>query len=44
MSGAEGIPGPAKVMVKILDGEVILHWDTPEDAPSNYYYNVEMAK
>lgn len=44
VSGAEGIPGPAKVMVKILDGEVILHWDTPEDAPSNYYYNVEMAK
>lgn len=38
------VPGPTNLLVNILDGEVIVHWETPLDAPSNVHYNVEMAK
>ncbi|KAM7413080.1 hypothetical protein PAMA_020454 [Pampus argenteus] len=38
------IPKPLNMMVKVLDGEVIVLWDRPTDAPSNTKYNVEMAK
>ncbi|KAM7399282.1 hypothetical protein PAMP_018563 [Pampus punctatissimus] len=43
MAGLD-IPKPDNMMVKILDGEVIVFWDHPTEAPSNTKYNVEMAK
>ncbi|XP_058489766.1 interleukin-10 receptor subunit alpha isoform X2 [Solea solea] len=39
-----GVPQPADVKVNISDGEVIVYWKQPVDAPSNSKYNVEMAK
>ncbi|XP_044060089.1 interleukin-10 receptor subunit alpha [Siniperca chuatsi] len=39
-----GIPQLDKLVVKILDGEVIVLWKHPVDAPSNSQYNVQMAK
>ncbi|KAG7478566.1 interferon alpha beta receptor 1-like [Solea senegalensis] len=39
-----GVPKPADVKVNISDGEVIVYWKQPVDAPSNSKYNVEMAK
>ncbi|XP_029302894.1 interleukin-10 receptor subunit alpha [Cottoperca gobio] len=38
------VPQPDNLMVKILDGEVIVLWKHPVDAPSNPEYNVQMAK
>lgn len=38
------IPQPEKLEVNILDGEVIVLWKQPADAPSNSTYNVQMAK
>ncbi|XP_037630800.1 interleukin-10 receptor subunit alpha isoform X1 [Sebastes umbrosus] len=38
------IPKPDKLVVNIVDGEVLVHWKHPVDAPSNSQYNVEMAK
>ncbi|XP_068441578.1 interleukin-10 receptor subunit alpha [Clinocottus analis] len=38
------IPQPDKLVVNILDGEIIVHWRHPADAPSNSQYNVQMAK
>ncbi|XP_075997789.1 interleukin-10 receptor subunit alpha [Genypterus blacodes] len=32
------------LVVNILDGQVIAHWDAPADAPATPQYNVEMAK
>ncbi|XP_041796916.1 interleukin-10 receptor subunit alpha [Chelmon rostratus] len=34
---------PDKLVVDILDGEVMVHWNQPADAPSNSQYNVQMA-
>ncbi|XP_070762281.1 interleukin-10 receptor subunit alpha [Enoplosus armatus] len=44
VSAGLGIPQLDKPLVNILDGEVIVHWRHPVDAPSNSYYNVQMAK
>ncbi|XP_042343367.1 interleukin-10 receptor subunit alpha [Plectropomus leopardus] len=38
------MPPPADLDVKILDGEVIVLWKHPVNAPSNPHYNVQMAK
>ncbi|XP_059186642.1 interleukin-10 receptor subunit alpha [Centropristis striata] len=38
------IPSLDKLEVNILDGEVIVYWKHPADAPSNLTYNVQMAK
>ncbi|XP_020495009.1 interleukin-10 receptor subunit alpha [Labrus bergylta] len=38
------IPRPDKLVVNIMDGEVIVMWDDPVDLPPNPKYNVQMAK
>uniref|UniRef100_UPI0037E83B9B interleukin-10 receptor subunit alpha n=1 Tax=Semicossyphus pulcher TaxID=241346 RepID=UPI0037E83B9B len=38
------IPKPDKLMVDIMDGEVIAFWNNPANLPPNYKYNVQMAK
>lgn len=38
------VPKPENLVVDILDGEVIVHWRDPVGAPSNFQYNVQMAK
>ncbi|XP_075956646.1 interleukin-10 receptor subunit alpha [Anarhichas minor] len=38
------VPHPDQLVVNILDGEVIVLWRHPANAPSNSRYNVEMAK
>ncbi|XP_031717158.1 interleukin-10 receptor subunit alpha [Anarrhichthys ocellatus] len=38
------VPQPDQLVVNILDGEVIVLWRHPANAPSNSRYNVEMAK
>ncbi|XP_070685593.1 interleukin-10 receptor subunit alpha isoform X2 [Pempheris klunzingeri] len=38
------VPQPDKLLVDIWDGDVVVHWKHPLDAPSNPKYNVEMAK
>uniref|UniRef100_A0A1A8CEY0 Interleukin 10 receptor, alpha n=1 Tax=Nothobranchius kadleci TaxID=1051664 RepID=A0A1A8CEY0_NOTKA len=38
------IPSPDNVEVNISDGEVTLFWEQPGDAPSDFVYNVQMAK
>ncbi|CAK6968155.1 interleukin-10 receptor subunit alpha [Scomber scombrus] len=43
VSGGD-VPGPYKLTVDILDGEVTALWSHPKDAPSNTMYNVEFAK
>lgn len=43
MAGLD-VPQPEKLLVNILDGEVIALWRPPADAPSNTKYNVQMAK
>ncbi|XP_070826802.1 interleukin-10 receptor subunit alpha [Chaetodon trifascialis] len=37
------VPQPEKLVVDILDGEVIVRWNRPVDAPSNSHYNVQMG-
>ncbi|XP_076590553.1 interleukin-10 receptor subunit alpha [Chaetodon auriga] len=37
------VPQPEKLEADILDGEVIVRWNQPVDAPSNSLYNVQMA-
>lgn len=39
-----GVPPPNKLKVKIMDGEVIVHWKSPVDAPSDSEYNVQVGK
>ncbi|XP_040902924.1 interleukin-10 receptor subunit alpha [Toxotes jaculatrix] len=39
-----GIPKPDNLTVDILDGEIIVYWKRPVDAPADSKYNVEMAK
>ncbi|XP_071351871.1 interleukin-10 receptor subunit alpha [Trachinotus anak] len=43
VSGLE-VPKPENLVVNIVDGEVIVHWKHPPNAPSNSKYNVQMAK
>ncbi|XP_037333554.2 interleukin-10 receptor subunit alpha [Pungitius pungitius] len=38
------LPQPDKLVVTILDGEVIVHWRHPAEPPSNFTYNVQMGK
>ncbi|XP_008423932.1 interleukin-10 receptor subunit alpha [Poecilia reticulata] len=38
------IPPPRNVKVHISEGEVILHWENPENAPPYAMYNVQMKK
>ncbi|XP_054455253.1 interleukin-10 receptor subunit alpha [Anoplopoma fimbria] len=38
------VPRPDELDVNIMDGEVIVLWKHPADAPSNSHYNVQMAK
>lgn len=38
------IPPPDKLEVHILDGEVVIVWKHPVNAPSKFKYNVQMAK
>ena len=38
------VPQPENVRVDMLDGEVIVRWNRPADAPADCYYNVQMAK
>lgn len=40
----EGVPKPDQLSVHILDGEVLVHWKPPLDAPEDSQYNVQMAK
>lgn len=42
VAGEHG-PQPGKIEVKIVDGEVKLHWKSPVDAPSNSEFNVYMG-
>ncbi|XP_019943747.2 interleukin-10 receptor subunit alpha [Paralichthys olivaceus] len=43
LSGLD-VPKPDKLVVKILDGEVLIYWQRPDDAPSNSKYNVQMGR
>ncbi|XP_069562528.1 interleukin-10 receptor subunit alpha [Brachyistius frenatus] len=43
VSGVD-IPQPEKLIVDIMDGEVVVLWQHPVDAPSDIQYNVQMAK
>lgn len=38
------LPRPENLQVNILEGEVIVHWDKPVDAPSDVQYNVEFGR
>ncbi|XP_068567214.1 interleukin-10 receptor subunit alpha [Cebidichthys violaceus] len=38
------VPQPDQLVVKILDGEVIVLWRHPANSPSNSQYNVQMTK
>ncbi|XP_039987512.1 interleukin-10 receptor subunit alpha [Xiphias gladius] len=38
------LPQPDDLVVNISDGEVIVHWRHPVNAPSNFKYNVQMAE
>ncbi|XP_072248543.1 interleukin-10 receptor subunit alpha [Leuresthes tenuis] len=38
------VPQPDKLEVNISDGEVTLLWKDPVGAPSDYWYNVQMAR
>ncbi|XP_039649075.1 interleukin-10 receptor subunit alpha isoform X2 [Perca fluviatilis] len=40
----KNVPQPDDLQVNILDGEIIVLWKRPVDAPSNSHYNVEMGK
>lgn len=40
----EKIPKPENLEANILDGEVVVHWKHPADAPPNSTYNVQMSK
>ncbi|XP_028429507.1 interleukin-10 receptor subunit alpha isoform X2 [Perca flavescens] len=40
----QNVPQPDDLQVNILDGEVIVLWKRPVDAPSNSHYNVQMGK
>lgn len=44
LSGLNVVPQPDNLQVNILDGEVLVYWKHPVDAPSNSKYNVQMAK
>lgn len=37
------LPPPEELNVTITDGQAILHWKSPVDAPTNSEYNVEMG-
>ncbi|XP_014860605.1 PREDICTED: interferon alpha/beta receptor 1-like [Poecilia mexicana] len=43
VSGTD-IPPPRNVNLYISEGEVILHWENPENAPADAVYNVQMTK
>ncbi|XP_030295244.1 interleukin-10 receptor subunit alpha [Sparus aurata] len=38
------IPQPKELKVAITDGEVVVHWKPPADAPTDVTYNVQMGK
>lgn len=38
------LPQPERLEVNVLDGEVTAFWQHPAKAPSNFQYNVQMAK
>ncbi|XP_012732914.2 interleukin-10 receptor subunit alpha [Fundulus heteroclitus] len=38
------VPAPKKLEVHIYEGEVIVLWEHPEEAPSEAVYNVQMTK
>ncbi|XP_033832980.1 interleukin-10 receptor subunit alpha [Periophthalmus magnuspinnatus] len=38
------LPAPENLQVNILDGEVLVHWDKPADAPSDVQYNVQFGR
>lgn len=38
------VPRPDNLEVNIVDGEVIVFWKDPVDAPLNHLYNVQIAK
>ncbi|KAG7238734.1 hypothetical protein INR49_031250 [Caranx melampygus] len=38
------VPPPDDLVVHIIDGEVIVDWRDPANAPSNFTYNVEMGR
>ncbi|KAF1394044.1 hypothetical protein PFLUV_G00022420 [Perca fluviatilis] len=44
VSAGKNVPQPDDLQVNILDGEIIVLWKRPVDAPSNSHYNVEMGK
>ncbi|XP_034460652.1 interleukin-10 receptor subunit alpha [Hippoglossus hippoglossus] len=39
-----GVPQPDGLVVNISDGEVLIYWKRPADAPLNSKYNVQMGK
>ncbi|TKS81019.1 Interleukin-10 receptor subunit alpha [Collichthys lucidus] len=41
VSGGE-VPQPKNLVVDIMEGEVVVHWDKPVGAPSDIQYNVQM--
>lgn len=38
------LPQPQKLTVDIVEDEIIILWQDPMDAPSNFKYNVQMGK
>ncbi|KAM9318876.1 interleukin-10 receptor subunit alpha [Pholidichthys leucotaenia] len=44
MDCVTGVPQPDRLKVHIVEEEVIVYWKHPVDPPSNFYYNVQMAK